>query len=1159
MASDSGSHTQQLDFVVGITNMTWPGIAAVESGFANLTAAGMRTTNVLNSQMNTLSAGMMAMGGIAALVLAKATAEAAQFEKQMSVVQALIKDNGDSVGSLQGRMEGLSAIAKDMSLKYGVSATDIAKSMETLGRAGLNTATQMQAVLEPALQLSKIEGISVDTSADYIVKMTNLFGGTYEQDSKEYATILAHAANISTTSATDIYNALKYAGGVSANIWGSATSEQRYENAKNITAMIATLSQQGVTGSYAGTSIRSFFQYVANPTTKTKKELAKIGLNSDSLLTVDEKGQKIAKSPMEIMNTLNAAFKANKMSDFQILQWFQNWGQPKMGQQYVKLFPGGTESSLLSDYVKKMNESYNMEDRLNTIMSSTSEQLNKLKAAFEVMGISIGETSLPFLKALAMVLTDITGLLAHSKIAATAFTAVLYGSLFAGLYSVAKWLAPLFTTPLRDMSTFVGKAKQQVAEIKGTTTALGAEANAANNVAGAMDEKAAAKDKATRANKQLATSAGATATSINKVKGEVTGATVATKEYTGRIQDLEKNHVPITAHNGSAADAKKMAEYEKTFKQKYNPFATFTAENGLGYYGIANDHERKLEDLGKQVREQEWAKGSVVQGDVTNKLESLQREVAAKERAASLVPSFGTGSMWTAKDIEYYLDEQDRINKLAKENSVGRKLDYGKLLGETNTPGNVANLVSSNMDAITWSQMSTVERMQARSEQIKGKVNGIAEKNRLWKENLVNKMRSSGVALASKAKNVGMTGLEWLGGLVGLGGWAGGALVAGAAVGIGAYYYAKSQGAFDTSNTKATKSLKEEIKYVKDLSNKKDDLQKRINTLTNAQSKYTEGSIQYRNIGKDIVSLNKDLTSTTSTYNAAQKQLTKDEERAYASNQKFATLLANTSSVGDLSVENAIMQQQTGINPISSNFNSEMDNGVDPRTQTFANIQAQAQGLEDEFVANKTPASKFYHTSTGYKAYETIAKDYDSRQTNFLLSQGYYKDNNGHWQEMDPNATRTDFVKAYGWLAYMYDINKIKGERGFASYGLQFPDPIKTLWNGSGLGGLGSVINPKNWEGFGGVGSIMSLSKGDTLKKFFSNFGGLGALNGIFNPQTSKKKTQGNNSQSSLPITFNIGSIVASSPEEAQNILKNSVVEAAASIFSQSNSPLGSG
>ncbi|MCE5227099.1 MAG: phage tail tape measure protein [Porphyromonadaceae bacterium] len=371
-ATDSNSSTQQLDFVIGVTNMTWPGIAAVEGGFANLTAAGMRTTNVLNSQMNLLGAGMMAAGGTAALALGLMTAEAAKFEKQMAVVQALIQKTGQSSSSMASTMQGLSAVAKELSMKYGVSLSEITSSMESLGRAGLTTAGQMTSVLEPALQLSKIEGITTDVASDEIIKMVNLFGGTYERDAAPLATILAHAANISTTSATDIYNALKYSGGVASSIWGSQDQDQIYQNAKNITAMIATLSQQGVTGALAGTSIRSFFQYVTNPTAKSKKALTAVGLNNESLLTTNSAGETVAKDPMEIFNTLNTAFKANKMSDLQVLQWFQNWGQGKMGQQYVKLFPGGTESPLLASYVKQMNEQYSMQERVNTIMSSAT-------------------------------------------------------------------------------------------------------------------------------------------------------------------------------------------------------------------------------------------------------------------------------------------------------------------------------------------------------------------------------------------------------------------------------------------------------------------------------------------------------------------------------------------------------------------------------------------------------------------------------------------------------------------------------------------------------------------------------------------------------------------------------------------------------------------
>ena len=1171
--SDSGSHTQQLDFVVSIANMTWPGIAAVESGFANLTAAGMRTTNVLNSQMNLLSAGMMALGGTAALALGLMTAEAAKFEKQMTTVQSLIQNTGDTTSSTASSMAGLSSLAKEIALKYGESPNDVAKSMEALGRAGLTTASQMQPVLDAATQLAKIEGIDVDTAADYVVKMTNLFGGSYEQDSNQYATILAHAANISTTSATDIYNALKYAGGDAANIWGNASTGQRYQNAKDITAMIGFLSQQGVTGAYAGTSIRSFFQYIANPTSKSKKALAAVGLNPESLETVNpQNGETVVKQPMDILNTLNNAFNAKGMSDYQRLQWFQEWGQGKMGQNYAKLFSQGAENTSLQTYIDQMNEQYSMQDRVNTIMSSTAEQFNKLKSAVEVFGISVGETGLPILKAVTTVLADLANLLDKNQIAAVAFGAALNVMILGGLYSVAKWLSPLITTPLRDFKKVKDGMKEQWSQIKGTSTALGGEETAANGVATAMRKKADAKGKATLANVQLARSADNTAKSINKVQGEVTGASVATKKYTGLVQDLEKNHVPIVAENGSAADAKKMAEleesmtsgvYSENWRKKLNlsnspvlmptgltgnKFSNRVMDaqtekllrtwygggsiSGLIPFASSNNYEKHIEDLGKQIREQWQVAGATFPSNYEGKIKELE-----KINKANALPSFySNGAGWTPEDVEKYFKEQDQIKEMAKKHSVGRTIDYGKLLNEGMNPAGAANSVFANAGAINWSQMSTIERMKARSDQITEKAGQIVDNARVKRDAIIERSAVIGRQMASKAKTVGTSALEWLGGLVGIGGVWGGAAVLGGAAALGVYYEALQSGYFDNASTKATKAMKNEQNYVDSLANKKNDLQKKIDTLTKTQGQYTKGSQEYQNIGENILNLTKEQTDATNAYNVANGQLVSDKQTLARINETFTDLTTTgyTNAFNNSNVE-AMYQQAYGISSYSSSEAQTAFGNLNTLNGTLKGIQDETGLIKANAITGTGPYGNL-HRASMKSTEERLVNEGKGTIESQLLENGYYYDSSGQLQQMDPQGFWTPFYEAYGYLRYHYWDKPIWGTDQWFTKNLGidasvFPSMWKTWVTSTGGGTPWMVAGNAITDLLGG---------GKNTKNLLTNW-----ANNLLS-QTNSSSPQITNH---MPITIKIDSILAGTAKEAENMLKNAVVKAANSLF----------
>ncbi|MDP3012760.1 MAG: phage tail tape measure protein, partial [Candidatus Subteraquimicrobiales bacterium] len=356
---------RRLDFVIGIANMTWPGIAAVQSGFANLTAAGMRTTNILNEGMGTLSAGMMAAGGAAALAIGIMTVEAAKFEKQMKVVQSLIQEVDDSPMTIQTKMAELTKTAKQLAVEYGMSPVKVAEGLGVLGRAGVTSAEEINTVMKAAIQLSKIEAISVSEASEMTVQMTTLFGGTMARDATKFAEIIAHAANISTTSAKEIMIGMRYAGGIASSIWGNETAPEKYDNASQMAAMIATLSQQGVSGPMAGTAIKSFVNYMVKGMPKSKRALAQIGLSEEDFKDAEGNFLRLPAVIDVMQSKINRAFRDpdGGLNEGKMYQWFVKWGEPRQAQQYMKMFAPGKEAGthMIDEYVAKMEKEYSMQ------------------------------------------------------------------------------------------------------------------------------------------------------------------------------------------------------------------------------------------------------------------------------------------------------------------------------------------------------------------------------------------------------------------------------------------------------------------------------------------------------------------------------------------------------------------------------------------------------------------------------------------------------------------------------------------------------------------------------------------------------------------------------------------------------------------------------
>lgn len=447
----SGRDMKRIDYVIGISNMTWPGIAAVMSGFANLTAAGMRTTNVMNTAMSRMEGAMLAAGGAAAIGMGLATAEAAKFEKEMKVVQALIMQTGDSSGDLQKRMESMAASAKNLAIEYGKSPEEVAKGFQVLGRAGLETTEEMTNTMKAALQLSVIEGITASEASKMAIQLTTLFGGDMEQDVMKFAEILAHAANISTVSASEIMTGMRHAGGIAASIYPAATPEDMYKNAQDVAAMIATLSQKGVSGSMAGIAVKSFVNYMVKDMPKSIKALKKIGLTPDDLMEVDPNtGNKVYKKPLEVIELFDEQLeKAGKTSQAEKYQWLVQWGEPRQAQQYIKLFPEydartGKSEWLLKKYTDEMENEYNAQARVNVIMESASQKISKMSSALQVLMVNVGSVFLPILSALATGLEYIAKIAGENPFVAWGIGITLLAVAFGGLWAVMRWLAPAF-------------------------------------------------------------------------------------------------------------------------------------------------------------------------------------------------------------------------------------------------------------------------------------------------------------------------------------------------------------------------------------------------------------------------------------------------------------------------------------------------------------------------------------------------------------------------------------------------------------------------------------------------------------------------------------------------------------------------------------------
>lgn len=419
----SHAGAERVEFIIGAANMAAPGIAAVAAGFANLTSVGMRTASAMNEAMTITEAGFMAVGAAAALALGVAVHEAAQFEKQLKLVQAVSDDlSNENLGKMGDQIKALA-------MKYGESADEIASSMQTIGRAGIKDATAQMNLFEDALKMAKIEGMDLQDAIDGIIKTTNLFGGNMDNPQefvKQANTItqqLVHASQISPTDVSDLLMGLKYIGGSAQTAgWSSADTMSN----------LAYMATKGVSGETAATAIRGFITKPAMQGPQVTNALSTIGLTPSDLW---EPGGNKAKSLPDQIALINQKMNDAGLSTMSKLGLWAQITMQKTSQQMLKIDPQELEK-----YNKKMEEKFDLDQKVATAMDSISEQFNRFKASIGVLAIGVGERVLPVFRLLVDGLNALVGILNSSPQALTLFTGALVTAVGLGAYSVMKWL-----------------------------------------------------------------------------------------------------------------------------------------------------------------------------------------------------------------------------------------------------------------------------------------------------------------------------------------------------------------------------------------------------------------------------------------------------------------------------------------------------------------------------------------------------------------------------------------------------------------------------------------------------------------------------------------------------------------------------------------------
>lgn len=236
-----------------------------------------------------LTNSMSAVGGVLSksVTVPLATAGAVSlkfsmdFEKSMSNVKAISGATGREFDDLRQK-------ALDLGQSTVFSATDVANAMTEMAKAGW-TSQQIMSGMQGVLDATAASGEELSTVATIVADAITTFGLSASESTK-VADLLSKSANAGTISVTDLGESLKYVGPV-AKTMGF--------NIEDVVTAITAMSQAGIKGSQAGTSLRTMFARLVKPTDDVKIAMDQLGI----VLTDSEGNFKSMNTILEEMRT----------------------------------------------------------------------------------------------------------------------------------------------------------------------------------------------------------------------------------------------------------------------------------------------------------------------------------------------------------------------------------------------------------------------------------------------------------------------------------------------------------------------------------------------------------------------------------------------------------------------------------------------------------------------------------------------------------------------------------------------------------------------------------------------------------------------------------------------------------------------------------------
>lgn len=345
-----GTNQAQAKYRLAVDDKTAGALRAVEKNFK-------QHIDKVSSYGKSLSIGLSApIAAFGALAL-KTTAD---FQTSMNRVEGI-------TGATAGEMAKLNAQAKALGASTSFSASEAGDAMGFLAQAGFK-ADQILGAMPSTLQLAEAAQMDLAAAADITSNILAGYGKQVE-DLTHINDVLVKAADATNTDIAGLGEAMSYVAPVASGM-GLAFEET--------VGALGMLSNAGIKGSMAGTTLREVLGSLANPS----KEAAEL-LEKMSISAFDSSGK--MKQLTDIMGQLQLA----GMTAGEALQIFGQRAGPGM----LALVNQGARA--LTDLKVELNDSGGAAKHMAEVqMKGLNGALKNLQSAFEGLQIALVESGI---------------------------------------------------------------------------------------------------------------------------------------------------------------------------------------------------------------------------------------------------------------------------------------------------------------------------------------------------------------------------------------------------------------------------------------------------------------------------------------------------------------------------------------------------------------------------------------------------------------------------------------------------------------------------------------------------------------------------------------------------------------------------------------------